>query len=57
MKITLKVWRQENTEAKGQLETYELDNVSEHMSFLEMMDTVGSGFLAIEQLELGASLL
>jgi succinate dehydrogenase / fumarate reductase iron-sulfur subunit len=40
MKLTLKVWRQRNANDKGKLETYSLDNVSEHMSFLEMMDVL-----------------
>lgn len=38
MKLTLKVWRQPDSRAKGQLETYTVDGVSEHMSFLEMLD-------------------
>ncbi|MEM6395516.1 MAG: succinate dehydrogenase/fumarate reductase iron-sulfur subunit [Bacteroidota bacterium] len=38
MKLTLKVWRQENASTKGRFETYELDGVSTHMSFLEMLD-------------------
>ena len=40
MKLTLKVWRQKSANDKGGLETYQLDNVSEHMSFLEMMDVL-----------------
>ena len=40
MKLTLKVWRQKNNKDKGALETHQLDNVSEHMSFLEMMDVL-----------------
>jgi len=40
MKLTLKVWRQKNSTDKGKLETYPIDNVSEHMSFLEMMDVL-----------------
>jgi succinate dehydrogenase / fumarate reductase iron-sulfur subunit len=40
MKLTLKIWRQKSPNDKGQLETYSLDNVSEHMSFLEMMDVL-----------------
>ena len=40
MKLTLKVWRQKDAKAKGALETHQLDNVSEHMSFLEMMDVL-----------------
>lgn len=38
MKLTLKIWRQADTAAKGALHTYELDGVSEDMSFLEMLD-------------------
>jgi succinate dehydrogenase / fumarate reductase iron-sulfur subunit len=38
MSLTLKVWRQAGPEAPGGFETYELDQVSEHMSFLEMLD-------------------
>jgi succinate dehydrogenase / fumarate reductase iron-sulfur subunit len=40
MKITLKVWRQKNTNTSGQFETYKLDHVSEDMSFLEMFDVL-----------------
>lgn len=40
MKLTLKVWRQKSRNDKGGMETYSLDNVSEHMSFLEMMDVL-----------------
>lgn len=40
MKLTLKVWRQKDGKDKGALETHQLDNVSGHMSFLEMMDVL-----------------
>lgn len=40
MNLTLKVWRQKNAQDKGRLETYEAQNISEHMSFLEMLDVV-----------------
>lgn len=40
MKITLKVWRQNGPNDKGGFKEYKLDNVSEHMSFLEMMDVL-----------------
>lgn len=40
MRITLKVWRQAGPAANGELATYQLDDVSEHMSFLEMMDVL-----------------
>lgn len=40
MKLTLKIWRQANANAKGEFKTYQMDNVSEHMSFLEMLDVL-----------------
>lgn len=46
MKLTLKVWRQKNSSDKGKLETYSLDNVSEHMSFLEMMDVLNEQLIS-----------
>ena len=36
--INLKIWRQKNSKAKGQMETYKLNNVSTDSSFLEMLD-------------------
>ncbi|UCD31883.1 MAG: succinate dehydrogenase/fumarate reductase iron-sulfur subunit [Desulfobacterales bacterium] len=38
--LTLKIWRQETSGAKGQLETYHASNISTDMSFLEMIDTI-----------------
>jgi succinate dehydrogenase / fumarate reductase, iron-sulfur subunit len=40
MKIKLKVWRQKNQQDKGGFKTYDLDEVSEDMSFLEMFDVL-----------------
>jgi succinate dehydrogenase / fumarate reductase iron-sulfur subunit len=40
MKLTLQVWRQKNAAAKGRFETYQLAEISEHMSFLEMLDVL-----------------
>ncbi len=40
MRITLKVWRQRNTQDKGSFKTYKLDDVSPDMSFLEMFDVL-----------------
>ncbi|MCL2784937.1 MAG: succinate dehydrogenase/fumarate reductase iron-sulfur subunit [Propionibacteriaceae bacterium] len=40
MKITLKIWRQANKDAVGGMKTYQLDDVSEDMSFLEMLDVL-----------------
>lgn len=38
--LTLKVWRQKGPEDKGKLETYDVQNISTDMSFLEMLDVV-----------------
>ncbi|OYN97375.1 succinate dehydrogenase subunit B [Propionibacteriaceae bacterium ES.041] len=38
MKVTLRIWRQKNTESQGRMVPYEVDGVSDHMSFLEMLD-------------------
>ena len=40
MHLTLKVWRQDGPEARGEFRTYELDEVSPDMSFLEMLDVL-----------------
>ncbi|HAZ13334.1 MAG: fumarate reductase [Bdellovibrionales bacterium GWA2_49_15] len=38
MRLSLKIWRQANTQSKGQMVDYDLDGVSPEVSFLEMMD-------------------
>ena len=40
MRLTLHVWRQANATAPGRMERYDAPNVSEDMSFLEMLDVV-----------------
>lgn len=40
MKLTLKIWRQATSTARGELKTYQLDEVSPDMSFLEMLDVL-----------------
>jgi succinate dehydrogenase / fumarate reductase iron-sulfur subunit len=40
VKITVNVWRQKNAEAKGSMVSYGLDDISEDMSFLEMLDVL-----------------
>tara|TARA_B100001093_G_scaffold68056_2_gene58162 strand:+ start:518 stop:1264 length:747 start_codon:yes stop_codon:yes gene_type:complete len=40
MKLTLKIWRQPNSEIEGKIVSYEIDNISPDMSFLEMMDVL-----------------
>lgn len=38
--LTLKVWRQQGPDFKGRLETFQANNISPDMSFLEMIDVV-----------------
>ncbi|HEV8632253.1 MAG TPA: succinate dehydrogenase/fumarate reductase iron-sulfur subunit, partial [Thermoanaerobaculia bacterium] len=40
MRLTLHVWRQSAGAAPGAFERYEMADVSEHMSFLEMLDVL-----------------
>ncbi len=40
MNLTLYIWRQKNARDKGRMEKYEATDISEHMSFLEMLDVV-----------------
>ena len=45
MTLKLKIWRQKNSEEKGQLVDYDIDNVSPDMSFLEMLDVLNNGLI------------
>ncbi|MEZ5009518.1 MAG: succinate dehydrogenase/fumarate reductase iron-sulfur subunit [Chitinophagales bacterium] len=38
MRLTFKIWRQDGPKDKGSLKTYEVDNLTEDMSFLEALD-------------------
>ncbi|MBV6493210.1 MAG: Fumarate reductase iron-sulfur subunit [Turneriella sp.] len=40
MKLKLKIWRQNDNKSKGSFKNYQVDNVNEHMSFLEMLDVL-----------------
>jgi len=40
VRVTLRVWRQTSTDAEGRLVTYDVDDVSPDMSFLEMLDVL-----------------
>lgn len=46
MNLTLKIWRQSSPEAKGEMKTYPVSDISEHMSFLEMMDVLNEQLIA-----------
>ena len=40
MRLTLKIWRQKNSKTKGKIVSYNIENISPDMSFLEMMDVL-----------------
>jgi succinate dehydrogenase / fumarate reductase iron-sulfur subunit len=42
MKVRLKIWRQKNSKSKGKFVTYDFDDVSTEMSFLEMLDALNT---------------
>jgi succinate dehydrogenase / fumarate reductase iron-sulfur subunit len=46
MRIVLHIWRQRNSSDKGRMVRYEVPNVNEHMSFLEMLDVLNEDLIA-----------
>ncbi len=50
MNFTLKVWRQKDAHTKGHFETYQVKNISEGTSFLEMMDILNEQLIG-EQMD------
>ncbi len=46
MNLTLKIWRQKDSSSKGQMVDYKVTDISEHMSFLEMIDVLNEGLVA-----------
>ncbi len=48
MKLTLKIWRQEDKDSKGKFESYEV-KINEHMSFLEMLDVLNQELIELKK--------
>lgn len=46
MNLTLKIWRQNGPSDKGKMVEYKVSDISEHMSFLEMMDVLNEQLIA-----------
>lgn len=46
MNLTLKIWRQKNADTKGKMQTYQVSDISNDMSFLEMMDVLNEQLIA-----------
>ena len=49
MKITLKIWRQRDKNIKGNFENYQVDSVTEDMSFLEALDLLNNNLIQAEK--------
>ena len=48
MRLKLKIWRQKNSQLKGEMVSYNIDNISPDMSFLEMMDVLNEELMEKE---------
>ena len=46
LKLTLNIWRQKSSAVSGRFESYEVDNLNTHMSFLEMLDVLNEKLVA-----------
>ena len=46
MKLTLNIWRQADPASKGEMRSYDLDGVSDDISFLEMLDMLNEQLIA-----------
>jgi len=46
MKLKLKIWRQKNSDSIGKMVTYEIENISPDMSFLEMIDVLNEELMS-----------
>ncbi|MFG1500719.1 succinate dehydrogenase/fumarate reductase iron-sulfur subunit [Halobacteriovorax sp. XZX-3] len=45
MRVTFKIWRQDNSKVDGQFVEYELENISRDMSFLEALDMLNESLV------------
>ena len=49
MNLTLKIWRQKSAKDNGQIVTYNVSDISDHMSFLEMLDVLNESLVAKDE--------
>ncbi len=50
MNLTLKIWRQEDSKAKGAVETYQVKDISPDSSFLEMLDILNEQLINSDEI-------
>jgi len=46
MDLTLKIWRQKDSKAKGNMETFQVKDISPDSSFLEMLDVLNEDLIS-----------
>ena len=49
MNLTLQIWRQKDANDKGKMVDYKVTDISEHMSFLEMIDVLNEQLVAKDE--------
>jgi len=49
MKVTLKIWRQRDKNIEGNFENYQVDSVTEDMSFLEVLDLLNNNLIQAKE--------
>src|SRR5680860_1075181 len=49
MRVTLQVWRQTGPESTGGFKTYQIEGISEEMSFLEMLDVLNERLVSSDE--------
>ena len=49
LNLTLKIWRQKSAKDKGQIVAYNVTDISDHMSFLEMLDVLNESLVAKDE--------
>ena len=49
MDLTLHIWRQSGPDARGRFERYDVKEISEHASFLEMLDILNESLVAANE--------
>lgn len=49
MKLKLKIWRQKNSQSKGKIIDYDIENISPDMSFLEMLDVLNADLISKDE--------
>ena len=49
LNLTLQVWRQDGPDDSGQFEIYKAENISEDMSFLELLDIINEDLVRTDK--------